>query len=384
MQSQHKPLGRHVVVGISSLTLTREEERFLQKMQPSGVILFSRNIQEPNQLQALISTIRERISPFCSIWIDQEGGRVQRLRDPFTRFPSPWRLARLAMQTPEDAGSKSEPFAVSLARIAGQICGAELASMGIGINCAPVLDIREEGADPVIGERAFGDSPERVITLARAWLAGLKRQGIMAVGKHFPGHGAALVDSHKSLPTIHKSRAELERWELQPFKQLMPQLPAMMTAHLVAHGLGKTEEEAEPATCCQTLLQGLLRQSWGYQGLIVSDALEMGALSGTLQERAYRSIYAGCDLVLCCTGKLEDSAATLEGASKALEAMPSRQRQQIDQRVADAIKPYCLPPGDWQALLQQTDYRQARYLLETMEDDRQQADPTEFSPVADI
>ncbi len=150
--------GRHLVVGISSLALTQAEEQFLHRVQPAGVILFSRNIQDPDQVQALIASVRDRIAPTCTIWLDQEGGRVQRLRDPFTRFPSPWQWVTLAQRQADRAAD--------LARLAGEVCGRELAVMGIGVNCAPVLDIREPGADPVIGERAFGETPQGVIALA--------------------------------------------------------------------------------------------------------------------------------------------------------------------------------------------------------------------------
>lgn len=153
--------GRHLVAGLSSVTLTVEEARFLRQVQPSGVILFSRNIQALDQVQALIVAIRAHISPLCTLWIDQEGGRVQRLRDPFTRFPSPWHLAQRARRTHGTETATGMAQAGALARMAGHLCGAELAVMGIGVNCAPVLDIREVGADPVIGERAFGDTPHK-------------------------------------------------------------------------------------------------------------------------------------------------------------------------------------------------------------------------------
>ncbi|MBF0462103.1 MAG: beta-N-acetylhexosaminidase [Magnetococcales bacterium] len=356
--------GRHLVVGISSLALTQAEEQFLHRVQPAGVILFSRNIQDPDQVQALIASVRDRIAPTCTIWLDQEGGRVQRLRDPFTRFPSPWQWAVRAERQPERA--------IELARLAGQVCGMELATMGIGINCAPVLDIREPGANPVIGERAFGDTPQGVVVRAGAWLEGLQAQGVMAVGKHFPGHGAAQADSHQSLPTITGSRAELEQWEWVPFKALLARLPALMTAHLVASGLGE-----EPATWSRLLLQDILRQEWGYQGLVVSDALEMGALSGPLAERACRAVQAGCDIVLCCTGRLEDNAATLAGVTQAVDAMTGTQKERLDERIIQTLAPYCPAPGDWRALLRQPEYGRAREQLEAVVEENRQADPTE-------
>lgn len=364
-------------MGLASTTLAAEEAAFLRRVQPSGIILFSRNIQEFDQLHALITTVREQISPPCTIWVDQEGGRVQRLRAPFTCFPSPWHLAHWQGTPATISGFPIEKRAFMLARVAGDLCGMELAAMGIGVNCGPVLDIREVGADPVIGDRAFGDTPQRVIQLAGAWLSGLQQRGIMAVGKHFPGHGAALQDSHVALPIINKGRAALENWELQPFQQLMARLPAIMTAHLVASALG----DHEPATFSMTLLRGMLRSKWGYQGLLVSDALEMGALTGPLEVRARRAMLAGCDVVLCCSGKLEDSAATLDGIQHALEIMPVGRWARCEKRVRQGLAPYGFPPGDWRALLQQPDYQRARRLVESVTEAVQAHDPTEFMPV---
>ena len=370
--------GCHLVIGVSSLTLTAEEKIFLRQVQPSGVILFSRNIQELGQVQALIFAIRDQVSPLCTVWIDQEGGRVQRLRQPFTAFPSPWYLAQRGRLTLEDTAQTEQ--ATDLARLAGQLCGRELASLGIGVNCAPVLDIREPGADPVIGERAFGATPEEVVQRAGAWLEGLQQYGVMAIGKHFPGHGAAQADSHKSLPIVSKNRMAWEQWELQPFQRLMTRLPAIMTAHLVADGL----DGEMPATCSPSILQGVLRQAWGYAGLIVSDALEMHALSGSLEERSYRSLMAGCDLVLCCTGRMEDNEATLLGAMRASETLTTTQREQWAAQIGQRLRPYALIPGDWEELLRQSDYLQSRRLLEAIVADRHDEDPTDRAPVSTV
>lgn len=356
--------GRHLVVGLSSLALTPSEAHFLRRVQPSGIILFSRNIHDPDQVQALIGSVQAQVSPTCTLWLDQEGGRVQRLRDPFTRFPSAWQWVKLSRREADRA--------VTLARLAGQLCGMELACMGIGVDCAPVLDIREPGADPVIGERAFGDTPALVITLAGAWLEGLQSQGIMAVGKHFPGHGAAQADSHKSLPVITGSREALEQREFLPFKALLSRLPALMTAHLVALGV-----EERPATWSTVFLQDILRREWGYSGLVVSDALEMGALSGPLEERAFRAMGAGCDLVLCCTGRLEDNEATHAGVARSLATLGGATRHHLSERIAAQLRPYCLPLGDWRALLGQSTYQEARHMLEAVAEENRQADPTE-------
>ncbi|MBF0184505.1 MAG: beta-N-acetylhexosaminidase [Magnetococcales bacterium] len=357
--------GLHLVASLASYELSSEECHFLQEALPAGIILFSRNLRDPDQLQDLIQSIREEVSPSCTIWLDQEGGRVQRLREPFTHYPNPWRWAKLARR---DAGE-----AARMAQLAGQVCGMELAAIGIGINCAPVLDIREKDADPVIGERAFGETPQLVVSLAGAWLDGLQSQGVLGVGKHFPGHGAARADSHKSLPVIDAKRDELAEWELLPFRLLLPRLSALMTAHLIATGL----DEEQPATWSREILHTLLRKKWGYQGLVVSDALEMGALRGSLQERAERAIVAGCDLVLCCTGKLEDNAAVLEGIERAHAAGSPGQYRATEERIRRTLSPYAPPPGDWRTLLRQSDYLRYRKQIENYADTALQDDPTE-------
>lgn len=352
----------HLVLGIAGTSLSSQEIRWLRKNRPTGIILFSRNIENLPQVSALIASISDNISPTPTIWIDQEGGRVQRLRAPFTNFPSPNMFAQLFRNNPT-AG-------LNMARLGGRVCGEELSSIGIGVNCAPVLDIQQQDADPVIGNRAFGSTAEEIIQLAGAWIAGLTASGVMAVGKHFPGHGAAQVDSHKSLPTINKSRQALEQHELLPFKALAGQLPAMMTAHLVAVGLDPTQ----PASWSQPILKNLLRTDWNYRGLIVSDAVEMGALAGTISDRVYHSLLGGCDLVLCCTGNMEDNEAALEGAITGIAQMNQQDLESSRQRIETILAPYRQPP---KRQLNDSYYLQARKQLEMLATNKTEDDPTE-------
>ncbi|MBF0626456.1 MAG: beta-N-acetylhexosaminidase, partial [Magnetococcales bacterium] len=357
--------GDCLVMGLSGPELTDAERHFLHAERPAGVILFARNIHDPDQVQGLIASIRATATPPPTLWIDQEGGRVQRLRDPLTRFPSPGRLGALEQQDPHAA--------LELARTMGQLCGQELAVLGIGVDCAPVLDIQEAGADPVIGERAFGRSPEQVIRLAGAWLEGLAGTGVLAMGKHFPGHGAARADSHRSLPVIPRSREELERWELAPFRALAGRLPALMTAHLVASGL----DPGQPATWSRAILVRLLRETWRYPGLVVSDALEMGALQGTLDQRAEGALRGGCDLLLCCTGRLDDSARTLEGVARGAAALGAEAVAAIRDRIRRGLAPHRPEPGDWRALLADGDYRRRRAVAEVLPEPARSRDPTD-------
>ncbi|MBF0454352.1 MAG: beta-N-acetylhexosaminidase [Magnetococcales bacterium] len=361
MTAQQQP-SRHLVLGISSFRLTPEEKAWLGQINPAGIILFGRNIQDLSQVKALIQELQETITPPPTLWIDQEGGRVQRLRDPFTRFPSPYQYTQLFRQSAE-AG-------LEMAQLGGWVCGQELASIGIGVNCAPVLDIQQNRADPVIGNRAFGSTPDEVIQLASAWIAGLKASGIMAVGKHFPGHGAAQCDSHKTLPTIEKSLQEMEEHELLPFKTLAPDLPALMTAHLIAKGL----DAAQPATWSAAVLKKLLREQWNYKGLVVSDAVEMGALTGSTADRVYRALLAGCDLVLCCTGNLTDNQNAVNGAIQAVSERDPKEQLDSMERIESLLTPYQKIATH---SLDGTKYGKAKQQLEKIADKKTQTDPTQ-------
>ncbi|MBF0323246.1 MAG: beta-N-acetylhexosaminidase, partial [Magnetococcales bacterium] len=337
----------------------------LRTVRPSGVILFARNLVDILQIQNLIRAIRKTATPPPTLWLDQEGGRVQRIRRPLTPYPSPGRFAELEQSDPVQAEL--------LSRQAGWLSGREMITLGIGINCAPVLDIREAQANPVIAERAFGWDPQQVVRLAGAWLKGFTAAGGLAVGKHFPGHGAARADSHKSLPCVVKERDLLERWELRPFQALLAQLPLIMTAHLVATGV----DPEQPATWSAPLLRDLLRRQWRYHGLVVTDALEMGALTGSLDRRAELSLRAGCDLVLCCTGRLEDATLVTAGIERVLQEREAVSGwEEISQRIDRILAPGRVEPGDMAALLAHGEYRQWRQTLEYLASTPSAPDPT--------
>ncbi|MBF0179709.1 MAG: beta-N-acetylhexosaminidase [Magnetococcales bacterium] len=353
----------HLVIAIQGPELNREEAAFLRQARPSGVILFGRNLTGLSQTEALIKQIRKAPEP-PTIWIDQEGGRVQRLREPLTRYPSPYRFALLARQ---DAIR-----AERLMYTAGRLCGEELSALGIGVNCAPVLDIREEGANPVIGERAFGSHFSEVIVNVSSWLLGFRRSGVMAVGKHFPGHGAAQADSHHALPVVNKTLDDLKKWELNPFRALQSHLPGMMTAHLALPEV----DGGVPATWSRRLLYQLLRQKWGYEGVIVSDALEMGALAGRLEERARLAMRAGCDLVMCCTGRMEDNEAMVAGISQGLGEMRRKEVAESARRIERVLDPHRIRPGSIAQLLEDSGYRKRRQQIEALAEEAFANDPT--------
>ncbi|MBF0437737.1 MAG: beta-N-acetylhexosaminidase [Magnetococcales bacterium] len=353
----------HLIIALQAPELTAEEIDFLNRARPTGVILFGRNLTSLKQTVALIKAIGKTAGA-PTIWIDQEGGRVQRIRTSLTRYPSPFQFALLAREDPIRAER--------LLYTAGRLCGEELRALGIGVNCAPVLDIREDGADPVIGERAFGSHFTEVILNATSWLYGFRETGVMAIGKHFPGHGAARADSHLTLPVLDKSLKEMKRWEMNPFLALATHLPGIMTAHLALSQV----DDGLPATWSRTLLYKTLRQKWKYSGVIVSDALEMGALKGSMEERARLSISAGCDLVLCCTGRMEDNEAVIMGISQALKSMKQREVEASSQRIQRILAPFRVTPGSINSLLKDSKYQKKRQQVEAMAEELFAVDPT--------
>ena len=294
------------IFGLSGLTLTADERAFFADADPAGYILFGRNVADPAQLRALTDDLRaihgrERLF----ICIDQEGGRVARMKPPvWPAYPPGEPFARLWDVAPASA--------IEAARCNAEALGLDLAEAGISVDCWPLLDVRQPGAHDVIGDRALGEEPRRVAALGRAVLDGLERAGVVGVVKHMPGHGRAMADSHKELPTVTASAAELER-DIAPF-QALAAAPIAMTAHI-----RYTAWDAEnPATQSRVVIDGIIRQRIGFGGLLLTDDLDMEALSGTVPERAARSLAAGCDLALNCWARLPD----MLGIASACPTMP--------------------------------------------------------------
>ena len=288
------------IFGIAGLALTAEERAFFRESDPAGYILFGRNVGDRDQLRALTEELRaihgrERLL----ITIDQEGGRVRRMRDPVWPFYPPGEaFDRLYDIAPASA--------IEAARVNAQALGQDLAEVGITMTHAPVLDVRQPGAHDVIGDRALGSEPLRVAALGRAVLDGLARAGVAGTIKHMPGHGRTSVDTHKALPTVTASEDELEL-DLAPFRALSD-APAGMTGHLMF-----TAWDADnPATLSPFIVGEIIRQRIGFGGLLFTDDLDMEALSGTVPERAERAIAAGCDLALNCWARMDDMVAMAE------------------------------------------------------------------------
>ena len=283
------------ILGCSGPTLLAEEREFFHRADPLGFILFQRNCQSPEQVRQLVQDLRDAIDrPDAPVLIDQEGGRVARLRPPAWRpTPAAGRFGVLAGQRPD--------IAAEAARLNAEMTGRDLADLGITVDCAPVLDLQLPGAHSVVGDRGFGADPELVARLGRAVCDGLRSAGVTPVIKHMPGHGRALVDSHHELPQVDASLDELRRTDFVPFRRLAD-MPWGLTAHVVYTAI----DRERPATTSPAVIAGIIRGEIGFDGLLVSDDLSMEALKGGIGDRAQRAVAAGCDIALHCNGKLAE------------------------------------------------------------------------------
>lgn len=279
---------RAVVLGCAGEELGAAERRFFAAANPAGFILFRRNCRAPDQVRRLVEALRDSVGrPDAPVLIDQEGGRVARLRPPhWRRYPSAAEIASLP-----------GPDAADAARLGARLIADDLARLGITVACLPVLDLPVAGADPVIGDRAYGAEPERVARLGRAVCDGLLAGGVLPVLKHVPGHGRARVDSHYACPVVATGRDELQHTDFAPFRELAT-MPWAMTAHIVYRAIDPTA----PATLSPRVIAEIVRGEIGFGGVLVTDDLSMRALGDSLGERARRALDAGCDLALHCNG----------------------------------------------------------------------------------
>ncbi len=323
-----------LIVGLSGEQLTVPERRFLADVRPAGLILFARNCSSPNQIRALVADALDAIgSGDTLVLIDQEGGRVRRLRPPQWReLPAAAQFAAIGATDPE--------LACRYARLGAEITAHDLRAMGINTNCAPVLDLRIPGAHDIIGDRAYGATSAEVAKLGRAVGEGYIAGGVVPVIKHIPGHGRALADSHFELPVVGTPRAELEATDFAPFRMLAD-MPAAMTAHVVY-----TAVDAElPASTSAKVTAEIIRGHIGFEGLLMSDDLGMQALAGSMRDLAEAVIRAGSDVALHCSGDLAEMDAAASGvpalAGLALARFQAavavtRSRQPLDVGAAEA------------------------------------------------
>ncbi len=286
------------IFGCAGLSLSAAERTFFAGTNPLGFILFARNCADPAQVSALVAELRDAVGRAdAPVLIDQEGGRVARLRPPH------WRAAPLAAVFGQLA--KNDPVAaVDAVRLNSRLLAAELMALGIDVDCLPVLDVPQPGAHDVIGDRAYAALPETIAMLGRAACEGLRDGGVLPVVKHIPGHGRAVADSHAELPVVDAPLDELRRIDFLPFAALSD-MPLAMTAHVVYTAL----DPDCPATLSPTVITEVIRGELGFSGVLMSDDLGMGALSGGFDERAAAVLDAGCDLVLHCSGDLDEMQA---------------------------------------------------------------------------
>jgi beta-N-acetylhexosaminidase len=289
---------RALILGCAGKTLSPEETAFFRAAQPWGFILFKRNIGTPEEVRALTTALRECVGRAdAPILIDQEGGRVQRMGPPhWPSYPPGGRFGRLN-------GS-----AATVARLGARLMAHDLAEVGINVDCAPVLDVPSPGSDNIIGDRAYGDSPAAVAAIGRAVAEGLMAGGVLPVIKHMPGHGRAGCDSHKSLPRVEASLADLRERDFAPFRALAD-LPLAMSAHVVFAAI----DSERPATQSPAVLRDIVRGEIGFDGLLMTDDLSMHALSGPFRARAEASFAAGIDVALHCNGERAEMEAVCEG-----------------------------------------------------------------------
>jgi beta-N-acetylhexosaminidase len=312
-------IGRGATIfGCAGLDLSAAERAFFREADPFGFILFARNIDTPDQVRRLTADLREAVGRDAPVLVDQEGGRVQRLRSPH------WQEWDPPLETVARAGS---PVAAARAmRLRMAVIGAELRAVGIDANCAPVADVARPETHPFLRNRCYGTDPDIVALIARAVADGLMEGGVLPVMKHLPGHGLSHLDTHLDLPTVEASLEELRTVDFAPFRALAD-LPMAMTAHLVFAAL----DPGLPATQSPKMID-LIRYEIGFQGLLMSDDLNMQALAGTLADRTTRSIAAGCDIALHCKGDLAEMQMVAAAAGDMTEAAKARARAVIAAR----------------------------------------------------
>ncbi|WP_160004440.1 beta-N-acetylhexosaminidase [Rhizobium sp. 18055] len=307
-----------MILGCSGLSLTPEEKAFYRAERPWGFILFGRNISEPQQITDLVAEMRESVGWHAPVLIDQEGGRVQRIRPPILQhYPSGQQLGDLYRQ---DKGRGKRA-----AWLMSRLHAFDLSRFGINVDCLPVLDVPVEGSSNVIGNRAYGADPVTVTEMGMAASEGLKAGGVLSVMKHMPGHGRGFADSHHELPVVTVSREELEAHDFPPFIAMKDELMAM-TCHLVFTAI----DPDNPATTSRKVIDGIIREQIGFTGLLLSDDSSMNALAGTIGERAANIIAGGCDIVLHCNGHMDEMQQVVANVPL-LQGKPLERARRVEQ-----------------------------------------------------
>lgn len=335
---------RAFITGVAGPALTDRERAFLREAEPWGAILFRRNAASPDQLRGLVDDMRDVLGRRAPVLIDQEGGRVQRLGPPHWPAYPPGSAYGAAYGRDREQG-------LAAARLGARLIAADLFALGIDVDCLPIADVPVQGADAIVGDRAYGKEPGKVAAIAKAIAQGLLDGGVLPVVKHIPGHGRAAVDSHKKLPVVEAGRALLETADFAAFVPLAG-LPMAMTAHVVFTAI----DPVAPATVSAIIVREVIRGSIGFDGLLMSDDISMQALSGTVGERARAAIAAGCDIVLHCNGDMGEMTAVaaevpqLAGAAarRAERALAARKSPAPLDIAAGRTEFFRLMAGSWQ------------------------------------
>lgn len=318
LRDLRRHVGRLAIVGFNGYGAPADLGRLVAEFDLGGVIYFDRNVQSPEQLAELSREVAA-LARDWPLWIsvDQEGGRVARLKAPFTEWPPVITLGR------SDREELVERFATALAQ--------ELAAVGVNLDYAPVLDVHTNPQNPVIGDRAFAEDAERAARLGAVFIRAFQREGVAACGKHFPGHGDTATDSHLELPVLDHDRRRLEAVEIVPFRRAIDAgVATIMTAHVLLPAI----DERKPASLSPTVVQGWLKDTLGFEGVVVSDDLGMNAISRTLPlgPASVEAIAAGSDALLWCNSTIDEQVDALEILIRAVEADVRLQR-----RVEDAF-----------------------------------------------
>jgi beta-N-acetylhexosaminidase len=330
---------RAFITGLAGTTITPDERAFLREREPWGFIIFKRNIETPAQVRRLTASVRDAVGRQAPVLVDQEGGRVQRLGPPhWPPYPPGADYGRLY--------DRNAAEGIRAAYLGARLIAADLAGVGVDVDCLPIADVPVAGADSVIGDRAYGETAEKVALLGRAVADGLLAGGVLPVLKHIPGHGRATADSHGALPIVETDRETLRATDFAAFRPL-GDLPLGMTAHIVYTAI----DPIAPATTSVTLVQDVIRDWLGFRGLLMSDDISMGALSGSIEERSRAAIAAGCDVVLHCNGELDEMRAVasavpvLDGEASARADAALKRRGRVLEHDLAALR------AEWTALI---------------------------------
>jgi len=300
------------IFGCEGLKLSQAERSFFKEVQPAGYILFARNIEDPAQVRALTDEFKAISGEDTFILIDQEGGRVQRMREPHWRKYPP--MGFFGEMAKTDRARAFETLKLNI-----QLIAHDLLDVGVNVDCLPLLDVPIDGADQIIGDRAFSCDIQMIADMGQVVIDTFMECGVFPVIKHIPGHGRALVDSHLSLPKVGETHGVLSASDFAPFKAVS-KAPFAMTAHIVYSDI----DPDAPATQSKRVINNTIRGEIGFDGLLMTDDLSMKALSGTMATRAKASLDAGCDLLLHCNGDMMEMTEIAEADIKASSALTSR------------------------------------------------------------